>query len=126
MSQIDTAMFLLGTSAIGVFSGLLGTYVASKFLFSTSKLNEKAVEVFEDIVEYVATSEPMQKNIYLIGALIGNGAKKGIGMSGGGVGGKFSLKGLAGDVISAYIQKQMGGGQTGGGQSQDNGKPGEF
>ena len=89
---------LLATGLIGALSGSIGAYVvAKKFLkpeiildFSDVLLNELMQNV-----EY-------QKRIYVLGGLLGQGIKQGIGLPK--TGGKFKIEDAIGALIGGFVQ----------------------
>lgn len=76
-------------TAIGVLMGAVTTYIIAKRMTNTSKILENLMEnedllteFAEMFLEKVATNQKIQQGCYLIGGLIGKGAKDGLGLSG--------------------------------------------
>ena len=57
---------------IGALTGALCTYVIAKRMI-------KPLEIAEDLIDYIVTDVEMQKKVFLIGNLLGNGIKSGVG-----------------------------------------------
>ncbi len=93
-------------SLYGVFSVLLGTLIATFILeFRAKKLINQYKKELKQEAEAWLNSETGQKAIFQIGAIIGNGAKAGLGMTT--KSGKFRWQDLAGQVLSQWIQGRM-------------------
>lgn len=107
--MLEYAWYML-TSIIGSISGGILTLAIVKHMSKTEKLTEK----LEEITTAFLSKAENQKKIYMLGALIGNGAKSGIGLSGKG---KFKWEDLAMQVLGSYFkvggQQQEGGNQFG-------------
>ena len=97
---------ILTEVGIGVFCLLISGYIIGWYL--------KKEHVFEDIITNgiinvindAQNDEGLQKNLYTVGALLGNGIAQGSGMKntvrGGG---KFNLNNLIAEIASNFIQK---------------------
>ena len=90
----ETAIFLVIGWVIPVISG----YV----LFKTGCLNAKIQEIVYESVSEVAENEDLQKKVYVIGALLGNGIKHGIGMNV--KGGKFKISDIVSEGVGAFMR----------------------
>jgi hypothetical protein len=97
---------VLGFSVIALILAIL-TYTIYRFLKGIPDL---LLEFSEDLIQEVSKSEELQKNVYMIGGLLGNGIKGGVGLAGGGR--SPSLKqlgtGLIGSFIENMISRQVG------------------
>jgi len=84
---------------IGALTGVLCTYVIMKKMF-------KPLEIAEDLMDFIISDTEMQKKIYLLGALLGNGIKSGIGLNP--KRGKFRFEDLIGMALSQFLAKKQG------------------
>lgn len=75
------------------FSGLMA-YAIGKKLTSTNRI----LEISDVLIDEITQNSEMQKKLYLIGVLIGNGVKAGVGLPKGK--GKFKLDDLIGNAIA--------------------------
>jgi len=94
----------IGFLVIGVIvfiSGLLTVICGVGYL--------KKTYFFEDLIEEtlknIANDEEMQKNLFIIGGVLGNGVKGGIGLPSSK--GKTSLKGIAMDLLGQFLQNTV-------------------
>jgi hypothetical protein len=78
----------LGISAISALFGSIATLAVIKYSLKPSKLYDSAYEILTQMTQ----DADMQKKLYGIGALIGAGAKTGLGFQG--KGGKMKLEDL--------------------------------
>ena len=62
---------------IGFGSGFFGMYIASKHLVNSHFF----MQILDDLFDEAMNNEVFQKRIYVIGALLGNGIKQGVGLS---------------------------------------------
>lgn len=86
----------------GAIAGII--VVAGIYLTLRShKLEEIVTNSIENLLEDVGNNESLQKNLYTVGALIGNGVKSGVGLQK--RGGKMSITDL---VIQALAGKFLG------------------
>lgn len=92
-------------SISGIVAGLI---VAIPVYLMFRRLNFETIlrNSVEDIIEDVSNDEKLQRNIYNMGVLLGNGAKGGLGLSRGK--GKFSLTDLIMNAAGQFIEKKMG------------------
>ena len=72
------------------------TYLLGKFLISDDKIMEKLEMILNNLVNDVE----MQKEVYLLGTLLGSGIAKGSGLQGSG---KFKLEDVIAQGASAFI-----------------------
>lgn len=101
MSYIDA---ILNATLTGIITSII-LYATMKYLVPRM-IEDTKNDIKDDIQEWLNT-ENGQKAIYLIGTLIGNGAKAGIGLSKGS--GKFKMEDLIGQAIGSFLQGGMGG-----------------
>lgn len=92
-------------SALTMACGGLMTYVIGKKLTSTNRI----LDISDVLIDEITQNAEMQKKLYLVGVLIGNGIKAGVGLSKGR--GKFKLEDLIGNAIGQMFFK--------GGQGQE-------
>lgn len=69
--------------------------------------DEKFVEICDFLLTEVTENVEWQKRFYVIGGLVGNGIRKGVGI--GKTGGKFKIEDVLGQVVSSFINKAFGG-----------------
>lgn len=62
---------------IGFGSGFFGFYLASRRLVNSDFF----MDILDDLFDEAMNNENFQKRIYVIGALLGNGIKQGIGLT---------------------------------------------
>jgi len=87
------------TTIITTFSIVIGYYVLTKKANEMIETNKKTLK---NDMEIWLNSETGQKALYSIGALIGNGAKSGIGIQT--KSGKFKWQDLIGQIVGSYVQ----------------------
>ena len=95
---------MIGTIAISVFTlglGSLITYVIAKRLTNIDRI----LNISDVLLDEITQNTEMQKKVYILGVLLGNGIKQGIGLPKGK--GKFKMDDLIGMAISHFL----GGGQ---------------
>lgn len=96
------------SAVISSLTFIIGYIVASK---KAEKLIENTKnDVKNEIISFLNSTEG-QKFFFAIGALIGNGAKSGLGMTK--RSGKFKLEDLFGQVAASFIQQNFLGGNSG-------------
>lgn len=94
----------IGISAITVAIGGLVTYAIIKRTININYI----LEVSDVLLDELTQNTDMQKKVYVLGVLLGNGIKQGIGISKGK--GKFKLDDLIGMAIGHFFsggQKQV-------------------
>lgn len=89
------------TGIIGALSGSIGAYVIAKRFVSPDKI----VEFIDVGLEAVTNDTELQKKVYVMGVILGNGIKTGIGLKGG----KTNLKDVIGMGIAQFISRAFGG-----------------
>lgn len=94
---MDEYIQLVAAFLSAVLGGLVSIWVAKKYMFSAANLEES----LETATEVVVTNENLQKKLYYIGAVLGQGVKQGIGLSGGK--GKFRWEDLAAQILPNII-----------------------
>lgn len=96
---------ILNASLSAIISGLtllMGYYVLTK---KAEKMVEKQKNLIKSDVQSWLNSENGQKALYSIGALVGNGARTGIGLQT--KSGKFKWQDLVGQIVGSYVQKNV-------------------
>lgn len=97
---------------------VLSIVVVAQSTYAMLKINNimnKKEQIVEDLFDLLldkATNDPeTQKRVYLLGGLIGNGVKEGLGLqkTGGRTGG---LGGLVMQLLSGLLSKRLPGGQS--------------
>lgn len=84
-------------SIIGWILGPITTYVIAKTMINRDRI----LDIFEDILGETTQNEEVQKKVFLLGVIVGNGIKQGMGMTK--KGGKFSIEALIGEGIGQMI-----------------------
>lgn len=84
-------------SAITVLIGGFTTYVIIRKTININYI----LEISDILLDEIATNTEMQKKIYVLGVILGNGIKQGIGITKGK--GKFKLDDLIGMGISHFF-----------------------
>lgn len=79
--------------------GLLATYVIYKKVTNPAYF----IDIFDELLDYALNNADTQKQIYIFGALIGQGIKSGLGMTG--KRGKFKLDDIIGEAIAGFAQQ---------------------
>lgn len=91
----------VGIGAITVFSGILIALLIGIYIGKTVFLDE----ILEELIKSIANNEELQKNIYAIGGLIGNGAKNGLGIAP--KSGRFKWQDLIGELAVGFINNMQ-------------------
>lgn len=101
----------LAVSLIGMLLGPVLTVCLMKYALNQAKNPDNLMEIADSLMEYFMNTEEGRQKIYLVGMLIGKGARDGAGF--GGKGGKVGLKGMIemgiGELISQTTKKIFGG-----------------
>lgn len=93
------------TGVIGTVCGILGTaFMAKRFTSDENIMNK-----LEMILTNVTQDEKLQRSIYSVGILLGNGIATGTGLKGGG---KMKFTDLIFQGIGQFLQGKMGSGQN--------------
>lgn len=95
MSEVISAVSLIASISVTIS---MAWYV--KKSLSTDSLIEK----IEDISDEIMTNKELQAKIYTIGALLGNGIKQGIGLSGNARAPR-GIEGIIGQLAGPILQK---------------------
>lgn len=96
--MLDIIMPIL-TSVLGVLMGFIGATVAIKKWIKPEiilQFSDMILDEFTDNMEY-------QKKVYLIGGLLGQGVKAGLGLPK--TGGKFKIEDAIGQLLGSFIQR---------------------
>lgn len=88
----------LASGVIGSLIGATATYVIAKRLLSFDRI----MDIFEEVLTEVTTDVETQKKVYVVGGILGQGIKSGLGMTG--KRGKFKLEDVASEAIGGFIQ----------------------
>lgn len=92
------------TVVISILCGGLVTYVIIKSMV-------KPEEIVEDIMNFIVQDAEMQKKVFVLGAILGNGIKSGVGLNP--RGGKFKFEDLiAGALAQFFMPKTESEAQT--------------
>lgn len=83
---------------LGAFCGAISTYAIIKFTLNPTK-------IIEEITDFIVSDEEMQKKIFLLGNIIGNGIKSGVGLQP--KAGKFKFEDLIGMAIANWFMPQQ-------------------
>jgi hypothetical protein len=86
------------TVVISVFSGAIVTYIIIKKMFNP-------LEILEESMDFLVNDSEMQKKIYVLGALIGNGIKSGVGLNP--KTGKFKLDDLISMALASFFGNKL-------------------
>lgn len=106
VNEMDESLLiymLFGSGFLGVSLGLLSAYVILKKYINT----EYFMGLFDDLLTEVSQNKETQEKIYMFGAILGQGVKSGVGLQGGGKGGKFKLEDIIGLGIQYILPKVM-------------------
>lgn len=123
----EVILGIVGSGVVGVLSGAIGAYTITKIALSTDKINKKAIEVLEDMLDNVASNPALQEKVYSIGALLGKGIADGTGLKGATQkAGKFSIQGVIGELLSGFLQNKLSGAVGGAVQQAANSTPGVY
>jgi hypothetical protein len=90
---------IVATGIVGSLSGILGTTFIAKRMMS----DEKIIEKVETLLSEVAQNPEMQKNLYLIGGLLGKGVRDGTGINALVQKKKGGLEGILLDLVGNFI-----------------------
>jgi len=88
-------------SLIGALMGGSITYVIAKRMVNTDKI----IEISDELLTEIVSNVEMQKKIYAVGVLLGNGIKQGIGIQT--KGGKFKWEDVLMQGIAAFVQGKL-------------------
>ena len=88
---------------IGVGLAAASMYVIAKTLTKPEKL----MDTFDYFLNELTQNVEMQKKVYVLGILLGQGIASGAGLKG--KGGKFKLDDIVGQGIGMFIEKMLGG-----------------
>jgi hypothetical protein len=91
----------VGKTLLAGLIGAVSTYVILKKMV-------QPMDIVEEILEEVTQNTEMQKKIYFLGGILGNGLKAGIGLNK--IGGKFKWEDMAGQLLGGWLQKTFLGG----------------
>jgi hypothetical protein len=87
----------------GAITGLI-VLIGAYYVVKTGKIEEIVMDSVENLLSDVGNNESLQKSIYTIGALIGNGVKSGVGLQK--RGGKMSLTDLIVQSVAGRFLNQ--------------------
>lgn len=99
--MLDIPIYIL-LSALGVLWGFLGATLALKKM-----LKPEIILDFSDVVlDEITHNIDYQKKIYILGGLLGQGIKSGIGLPK--KGGKFKIEDIIGQLIGGFVENMAG------------------
>lgn len=105
--SVESTLSVLG--AIGSLTVSISALVYVKRSLSTDKIIEK----FDELLSEISSNTDMQKKLYVVGGVLGQGIKAGIGLQGK-ASGKFGMN----DIIGALLARFLGGNLLSGGNGQ--------
>lgn len=91
----------IATSLLGVLTGFLGATVALKKTLKPTLI----LDFSEILMNEVMNNVEYQKRIYIIGGLLGQGIRQGIGLARGR--GKFKIEDAIGALLQGFISKYL-------------------
>lgn len=91
--MIETLIY----SLIGALMGGSITYVIAKRMLNTDKI----IEISNELLTEITSDVEMQKKVYIVGAILGNGIKSGVGITG--KGGKFKFEDVIGQALGSIL-----------------------
>jgi hypothetical protein len=100
-------MDILTALGIGCLSILIPLYIVKIYLESSHILEDMITNGIINVINEAQTNEILQKNIYTLGALVGNGIASGSGMKNTVKGGKMNLNNLIAEIAGNWIQNTM-------------------
>jgi len=103
LDLLDFLTFL----GIGCLSVLIPGYISLIYIKNNHLLEDIITNGIINVINDAQNDETLQKNIYTIGAIIGNGVANGSGMKGSAKGGKLSLNNLIAEIASNWIQQSF-------------------
>jgi hypothetical protein len=86
-----------------VLWGIIGAYVRHKIKGLHAEMLEIVEESIENLLKAVETDKEMQQKIYVLGGILGQGVKAGLGMGAGKSSSKFGV----GDMIMRFIGNKL-------------------
>ena len=101
---------------LGFLSGFLGTYIMLKNTLKSNAVMDLTEDILVNFLDKVQSDAEIQKRIYILGGILGQGIKSGVGLSG--KTGKFKFEDLVGSLIGGFLQNnKLFGGQGSPGSS---------
>ena len=99
-------MDIYGYLVFGVIAFLAGVLSAGAILFYVRK---EAIfeEIASNIIDNIANSEEMQRNLFQIGGIIAQGAKTGFGITAPAKGGKFTWQNMLMEIVGEYAKTKI-------------------
>jgi len=107
---------ILGLLALGLLGIGIGVYRAYASIKKTLS-DDRMIEIADLFLTELTENVEWQKRTYVIGGLLGQGIKKGIGI--GKTGGKFKMEDMMSQIVGTFIQKAFGGAE----QQQQSSSP---
>lgn len=102
MSWENVLLSLAMAVTSAVITALL-VFLIAYWALKTHKIENVIIDSMETLVKEISNDPELQKNVYAMGALLGNGAKGGLGLNM--RGGKFKLE----DIIIGALGQFLGG-----------------
>lgn len=97
----------LGLIVIGALSLFIVGYVLIKTSINNILSEENIEDIADTLIKYLTNTEEGQKQLVMIGGLVGNGVKMGMGINRGK--GKMGLMDLGVQLLSGIIDGKQGG-----------------
>jgi len=95
----ESVLYILISFPLGFLGTLLAIYIGKKWMFS----EESIYNAVFSVVNHSLNDEKMVKQLYFIGAVVGNGIRQGVGI--GAKGGKFKWEDLFAQVASGFLEQ---------------------
>ena len=91
--------------AVGCLAGIIGAFFVLRRLLSP----ENIMETLDFVIDSSLKETEMQKKLYTLGLIIGNGIKQGVGIQGGK--GKFKLEDIIAQGLGQFLSSAISGQQ---------------
>jgi len=98
---------LLTYLAIGCLSVSIPFYIGIMYIKTSHIFEDIITNGIINVINDAQNDESLQKNIYTIGAIIGNGISNGTGLKSSARGGKLSLNNLIAEIAGNWIQSRV-------------------
>jgi len=98
---------ILTALGIACFSVLITGYIGIRYIKNSHFFEDVITNGIINVINDAQNDESLQKNLYSIGALLGNGIANGSGMLNKAKGsGKFNLNSFLAETVASYIQSK--------------------
>jgi len=91
---------------VSFLTGIGGMYLASKTILKQDKILDISEDVIKNAFDMLFKDVEMQKQVYSVGVLFGNGLKTGLGLQK--TGGKHKMEDLVQQGIGAFLSNIVG------------------